>query len=148
MNKSSSSYIIPADFPDPDVIRVDDTYYMVSTTMHFMPGCVILRSHNLVDWEHAAYVYDELEHTEQETDSPRLTLKATFNLEHENESVQFAYSDFNMDKTKGATDFGPPIKLRYTLDQFVGVRFALFHYSQRTPGGTSAFKNFNMLLSD
>ena len=47
--KKASSYIIPADFPDPDIIRVDDTYYMVSTTMHFMPGCVILRSHNLVD---------------------------------------------------------------------------------------------------
>ena len=65
--KTVSSYIIPADFPDPDIIRVDDTYYMVSTTMHFMPGCVILRSHNLVDWEHAAYVYDELEPTEKET---------------------------------------------------------------------------------
>ena len=65
--KKSSSYIIPADFPDPDIIRVDDTYYMVSTTMHFMPGCVILRSYNLVNWEHAAYVYDELEATEKET---------------------------------------------------------------------------------
>ena len=65
--KTASSYIIPADFPDPDIIRVDDTYYMVSTTMHFMPGCVILRSYNLVDWEHAAYVYDELEATDKET---------------------------------------------------------------------------------
>lgn len=65
--RKSSSYIIPADFPDPDIIRVDDTYYMVSTTMHFMPGCEILRSYNLVEWEHAAYVYDELESTEKET---------------------------------------------------------------------------------
>ena len=32
------------DYPDPDVIRVEDTYYMVSTTMHFMPGCEILQS--------------------------------------------------------------------------------------------------------
>lgn len=65
--KTSSAYIIPADFPDPDVIRVGDTYYMVSTTMHYMAGCVILRSHNLVDWEHAAYVYDELEASDGET---------------------------------------------------------------------------------
>ena len=65
--KTASSFIIPADFPDPDIIRVDDTYYMVSTTMHFMPGCVILRSYNLVDWEHAAYVYDELEATPGQT---------------------------------------------------------------------------------
>ena len=38
--------ILGMDFPDPDVIRVDDTFYMVSTTMHFFPGCEILRSDN------------------------------------------------------------------------------------------------------
>ena len=65
--KTTSSYIIPADFPDPDIIRVDDTYYMVSTTMHFMPGCVILRSYNLVDWEFASYVFDQLEETPGQT---------------------------------------------------------------------------------
>ena len=34
--------VIFGDFPDPDVIRVDDTYYMVSTTMHIFPGANIL----------------------------------------------------------------------------------------------------------
>ena len=43
--------IIPSDYPDVDVIRVEDTYYMVSTTMHFMPGAVILRSYDLGHWE-------------------------------------------------------------------------------------------------
>ncbi|MDF2942577.1 MAG: glycosyl hydrolase 43 family protein [Herbinix sp.] len=55
--------IIYADFPDPDVIRVEDTYYMISTTMHFMPGGVILRSYDLINWEVVTYVYDELEDT-------------------------------------------------------------------------------------
>ena len=59
--------IIFSDYPDPDVIRVDNTYYMVSTTMHFMPGCVILRSYNLVDWEFCTYVYDKLDATEGQT---------------------------------------------------------------------------------
>lgn len=54
---------IPLDYPDPDVIRVGDTYYLVSTTMHFMPGCEILRSKDLVSWEHASYVYDMLDST-------------------------------------------------------------------------------------
>lgn len=58
--------VLPLDYPDPDVIRVDDTYYMVSTTMHFMPGCVILRSYNLADWEIYSYVYETLELTDQE----------------------------------------------------------------------------------
>ncbi|MCM1190719.1 MAG: family 43 glycosylhydrolase [bacterium] len=51
------------DYPDPDVIRVGDTYYMVSTTMHFMPGCEILRSYDLRNWEHLTYVYDRLDGT-------------------------------------------------------------------------------------
>lgn len=55
--------IIWADYPDPDVIRVNDTYYMVSTTMHFMPGCVILRSYDLINWEVATHVYDTLDNT-------------------------------------------------------------------------------------
>ncbi|PAP75036.1 glycoside hydrolase family 43 protein [Rubrivirga marina] len=52
--------IIWADVPDPSTIRVGDTYYMSSTTMHMAPGVPILKSPNLVDWELAGYVYDEL----------------------------------------------------------------------------------------
>jgi beta-xylosidase len=55
--------ILRADFPDPDVIRVEDTYYMVSTTMHFMPGAVILRSFDLIHWEIYTHVYDTLDDT-------------------------------------------------------------------------------------
>lgn len=55
--------VIYSDYPDADVIRVEDTYYMVSTTMHFMPGCVILRSYDLLHWEIASYVYETLEDT-------------------------------------------------------------------------------------
>ena len=59
--------IIGLDYPDPDVIRVGDTYYLISTTMHFMPGAEILRSYDLVNWEHASYVYDSLDHTPGQT---------------------------------------------------------------------------------
>lgn len=55
--------LLRTDCPDNDVIRVDDTYYMVSTTMHFMPGCEIMSSRDLVNWRHAAYVYDRLDST-------------------------------------------------------------------------------------
>jgi beta-xylosidase len=58
-----SNPILNADFPDPDVIRVGDTYYMVSTTMHFMPGAVILRSFDLIHWEIHSYVYETLDGT-------------------------------------------------------------------------------------
>lgn len=53
--------VIWADVPDPSVIRVDDTYYMSSTTMHMNPGLPIMKSHDLVNWEIVNYVYDVLE---------------------------------------------------------------------------------------
>ena len=40
-----------ADCPDPDIIRVDDYYYLVSTTMHMFPGAPIMRSKDLVHWQ-------------------------------------------------------------------------------------------------
>src|SRR4051812_15019168 len=53
-NGTYTNPVIPADFPDPDVIRVGDTYYMVSTTMFIFPGVTILKSHDLVNWEYCA----------------------------------------------------------------------------------------------
>ncbi len=53
--------MIFADVPDPDIIRVSDTYYMVSTTMHFSPGCGIMKSKDLVNWEICNYAYDEID---------------------------------------------------------------------------------------
>jgi len=46
--------VIYSDFPDPDVIRVDSTYYMVSTTMFIFPGLTILKSYDLVNWEYCS----------------------------------------------------------------------------------------------
>lgn len=57
--------ITKTDYPDPDIIRVDDTYYMLSATMHFMPGGSILRSYDLVHWEIAAYLFDVISQSPQ-----------------------------------------------------------------------------------
>ncbi len=61
MKNSTINPLTCLDYPDPDVIRVGGTYYMITTTMHFMPGGEILRSYDLVHWEHAAFVYEKLE---------------------------------------------------------------------------------------
>ena len=57
------------DVPDPDVIRVDDYYYFVSTTMHLFPGGPIMRSKDLVHWETVSYLFDEIK------DTPRYDLE-------------------------------------------------------------------------
>jgi beta-xylosidase len=52
--------IIHADVPDMAMIRVGDTYYMSSTTMHMSLGLPIMKSKDLVNWELASYAYDTL----------------------------------------------------------------------------------------
>ena len=54
-----------ADVPDPDIIRVGDTFYLVTTTMHLMPGAPIMQSKDFLNWETVGYVFDKL------TDSPK-----------------------------------------------------------------------------
>ena len=48
--------IIHADVPDLAMIRVGDTYYMSSTTMHMSPGLPIMKSKDLVNWQLVSYV--------------------------------------------------------------------------------------------
>ena len=52
------------EFSDPDVIRVGDDYYLAGTTMHSVPGLVILHSKDLVNWEFASYCFDRFDFTE------------------------------------------------------------------------------------
>lgn len=57
-----SNPILWGDWADPDVIRVGDDFYMVSTSMQYVPGCPIVKSKDLVNWEMAGYAverYDE-----------------------------------------------------------------------------------------
>ena len=52
--------VIFADFPDPDVIRVGVTYYMITTTMVNFPGATIVKSKDLVNWEYCAQPLKQL----------------------------------------------------------------------------------------
>jgi beta-xylosidase len=66
-----------ADVPDPDVIRVGDTFYMVSTTMHLMPGAPVMASQDLKNWETVGYIFDKL------TDSPKYDLAFSLPLDQQ-----------------------------------------------------------------
>ncbi len=49
------------EFSDPDILRVGDDYYLAGTTMHAVPGLVILHSKDLVNWENIAYCFDRFD---------------------------------------------------------------------------------------
>jgi len=53
--------VINADAPDMSVCKVADTYYMISTTMHLMPGGPIMKSNDMVNWETIGYVFDRID---------------------------------------------------------------------------------------
>lgn len=59
----ASNPVIWADVPDPSVIRVGNTYYMSSTTMHMSPGVPIMKSTDLVNWSMVNYAYNTLDNT-------------------------------------------------------------------------------------
>jgi len=42
--------ILHADYSDPDVIRVGDTFYMTASSFNYIPGLPILTSKDLVNW--------------------------------------------------------------------------------------------------
>ena len=52
--------IMYVDSPDPSIVRVDDAYYMVTTTMHFAPGVPVFKSTDLAQWRTVGYVYETL----------------------------------------------------------------------------------------
>ena len=60
-NDVAHNPIIHADVPDMSMIRVGDTYYMSSTTMHMSPGVPIMKSRDLVNWQIVNYAYDTLD---------------------------------------------------------------------------------------
>ena len=49
------------EFSDPDILRVGDDYYLAGTTMHSVPGLVILHSRDLVNWENVSYCFERFD---------------------------------------------------------------------------------------
>lgn len=54
--------ILFADYSDPDVIRVEDTYYMTASSFNYIPGLPILTSKDLVNWELKNYAIDRIDY--------------------------------------------------------------------------------------
>jgi beta-xylosidase len=43
--------VLWGDFADPDVIRVGDAYWLITSTFEYSPGMAVLRSFDLITWE-------------------------------------------------------------------------------------------------
>jgi beta-xylosidase len=52
--------VLWADVPDMSITRSGSDFYLISTTMHLMPGAPVMKSKDLVHWEIASYVFDSI----------------------------------------------------------------------------------------
>lgn len=52
--------ILNADYPDVDIERVGDTYYLITSSMHYAPGMTIAESRDLVNWRLIGHVFEKL----------------------------------------------------------------------------------------
>ena len=50
--------ILPGCYPDPSIVRVEDDFYLISSSFSFFPGIPIFHSKNLVNWEQIGNVLD------------------------------------------------------------------------------------------
>ena len=68
-DQGNGTYVNPilnADYSDPDVIRVDNKYYMVASDFHFI-GMQILESDDMVNWKLISQVYDRFNFPQYDT---------------------------------------------------------------------------------
>lgn len=63
-DKKAQNPIIFSDVPDMSIVRVGDTYYMSSTTMHMAPGVPIMKSKDIVNWQIVNYAYNILDNVD------------------------------------------------------------------------------------
>ncbi len=54
-NGTYTNPILYSDYSDPDVIRVDDKFYMTASSFNCIPGLPILESYDLVNWKLISY---------------------------------------------------------------------------------------------
>ncbi len=64
-DQGDGSFVNPvlfADYSDPDVIRVGDTYYMTASSFNYIPGLPILTSKDLVNWKLVNYALERIDY--------------------------------------------------------------------------------------
>lgn len=103
-NGTYTNPLLWGDWPDPDIIRVEDEFYMVSTSMHYVPGCPILKSKDLVNWEIASYAVDKyIEDKRYDLDAGEMYLRGSWaaTIRHHNGLFYVGFCTPNWDKEKG-----------------------------------------------
>jgi len=58
MSRTFRNPILPGCYPDPSICRVEEDYYLVTSTFEYFPGLPIFHSRDLVHWHQIGHVLD------------------------------------------------------------------------------------------
>lgn len=61
MNERVKNPILPGFYPDPSICRVEEDYYLVTSTFAYFPGVPIFHSKDLVNWKQIGNILDREE---------------------------------------------------------------------------------------
>jgi xylan 1,4-beta-xylosidase len=117
--------VINADYPDPDIIRVGEDFYMVSSSFVAMPGIPICHSKDLINWRIIGHAYDSI----------------TFRPQYRMENEQTAYSRLC---------WAPSIKY-HDGTYYIGVNIAddgFVMFKSNNPEGPYSMHKFDKRLYD
>ena len=64
--KNFTNPILAGFYPDPDICKVGDDYYLVTSTFAYFPGIPVFHSKDLVNWELIGHVLDRAEQMDTE----------------------------------------------------------------------------------
>ena len=76
MSTEYTNPILYGDYSDPDVIRVGDCFYMISSSFPYVPGIPVMRSKDLVHWERIGYAAKRIPHSRYDRPAHRCGLFA------------------------------------------------------------------------
>ena len=57
---SAQTLVLPGDFPDPTVVKINDSYWATATTSNWAPAFPLLESKDLIHWELRGHVFPSL----------------------------------------------------------------------------------------
>lgn len=60
-NRTTTNPILPGFYPDPSICRVEDDYYLVTSTFAYFPGVPIFHSKDLINWKQIGNILDREE---------------------------------------------------------------------------------------
>ncbi|MBU5363024.1 family 43 glycosylhydrolase [Enterococcus raffinosus] len=84
--------IIPGMAPDPSIIRVEDTYYIATSTFHWNPAIQIFQSKDLANWELIDYALKKDEVNLRGTNTPAGIWAPHLSYDPETKKYWLAYS--------------------------------------------------------